>query len=121
MGSPSADRRGVIGQDSTSLHSCVTASIHPDFIRRSFPAHAGEASLDPMTHAPAKNFLPHRLFAAGLVLLGFGFAAAGIYVGEIDDAPGAAVIGLALLVSCIAGAVRAVRRAHRNRSGNRDA
>ena len=47
--------------------------------------------------------------AVGLIAIGIGLAAAGIYVGETDDAPGAAVGGILLAFCLVALAVRAVR------------
>lgn len=47
-----------------------------------------------------------------LVILGAAFAAGGIYVGETDDAPGAALLGLLLGLGAIAFAVRIARRKH---------
>lgn len=52
-----------------------------------------------------------NLVAAGaLIALGFGFAAAGIYVGHTDDAPGAALLGFILMAAAIALAVRIALR-----------
>jgi len=36
-----------------------------------------------------------------VVLIGIGFAIAGVYVGEMDDAPGAALLGVIIMVSII--------------------
>lgn len=47
------------------------------------------------------------LFAIG-VLIGI----AGIYIGEIDDAPGAALIGFLLMIVLVVLGVRAARRRH---------
>jgi hypothetical protein len=44
------------------------------------------------------------------VAVGVAIAAAGIYVGEADDAPGAALIGIVLMIGALALAVRAARR-----------
>lgn len=41
------------------------------------------------------------LFAIALVVLGVAFAFCGIYVGHMDDAPGAAGIGFALFFVCV--------------------
>lgn len=46
----------------------------------------------------------------GLGTLGVALAAGGIYVGETDDAPGAALLGLLLMIGLIALAVRIARR-----------
>ncbi|MGQ0562604.1 MAG: hypothetical protein ACT443_12110 [Gemmatimonadota bacterium] len=47
--------------------------------------------------------------ALGLVGLGVALAAAGIYIGEMDDAPGAALIGILLMISAVALAVKTAR------------
>ena len=48
--------------------------------------------------------------ALGLVVIGVALAAAGIYVGETDDAPGAALLGILLMIATLVFAVRIVRR-----------
>jgi uncharacterized membrane protein len=45
-----------------------------------------------------------------LATLGVALATAGIYVGEADDAPGAALLGLLLMVGLVAIAVKIVWR-----------
>jgi hypothetical protein len=50
------------------------------------------------------------ILAFGLGAAGIAFAAAGIYVGETDDAPGAALLGILLMIGLIAFAVRTARR-----------
>ena len=45
-----------------------------------------------------------------LVAIGGGFAAAGFYVGQTDDSPGAALIGLVVMASMVALAIRLARR-----------
>jgi hypothetical protein len=46
----------------------------------------------------------------GLVATGVALAAAGIYVGEIDDAPGAALIGIGLMIGAVVLGVKIARR-----------
>ena len=47
-----------------------------------------------------------------LVAIGVGLAAAGIYIGETDDAPGAALMGILLALVIVTLGVRtALRRA----------
>jgi hypothetical protein len=46
----------------------------------------------------------------GLVAVGAGLCAAGIYVGETDDAPGAALIGIVLMIVALTFAVKLARR-----------
>lgn len=55
---------------------------------------------------PVKNLL----LAFGLGAIGIALAAAGIYVGETDDAPGAALLGLLLMIALMIFAVRTARR-----------
>jgi tetrahydromethanopterin S-methyltransferase subunit C len=48
--------------------------------------------------------------AIGLIAIGVGLAAAGIYIGETDDAPGATLIGILLMIGAVALGIRTVRR-----------
>jgi len=57
-----------------------------------------------------KSSVTNVLIALGLIVIGVGIAAAGIYIGEIDDAPGAALIGILLLIGAVAFGVRIMRR-----------
>ena len=50
------------------------------------------------------------LLALGLVVIGIAIGAAGIYVGDTDDAPGAALMGIVLMIAAVAFAVRIARR-----------
>ena len=53
---------------------------------------------------------PNVLLALGLVVIGIAIGAAGIYVGDTDDAPGAALMGIVLMIGAVAFAVRIARR-----------
>ncbi len=55
--------------------------------------------------------------ALGLVAIGVGLAAAGIYIGETDDAPGAALLGILLAIGMVAFAIRVGRRQEAAPSG----
>lgn len=44
------------------------------------------------------------------VVAGLGVGGLGIYIGETDDAPGAALIGIVLMIGLIALAVRSALR-----------
>ena len=57
--------------------------------------------------------MKRRMIAAGLILLGVGFLALGLTVGHLDDAPGAVGIGGMLLIACLYGACRILRRERR--------
>jgi len=48
--------------------------------------------------------------ALGFVALGVALAAAGIYVGDTDDAPGAALLGILLLIGSVVLGVKIARR-----------
>ena len=50
------------------------------------------------------------LMALGLIAIGVGIAATGIYIGETDDAPGAALLGILLMVGAVALGVRTAQR-----------
>ena len=62
------------------------------------------------TENPGKMSGKQLAGALGLGTLGVALAAGGIYVGETDDAPGAALLGLLLMIGLIALAVRTARR-----------
>ena len=51
-----------------------------------------------------------QALAFAAVVIGVLIAGAGIYVGETDDAPGAALIGILLLIGAIVLAAKIVRR-----------
>lgn len=54
---------------------------------------------------------PKKLvLAVGLIAIGLAIGAAGIYLGDTDDAPGAALIGIVLMIGLIAFGVRTARR-----------
>ena len=50
------------------------------------------------------------LMALVLVAVGLGIAAGAIYLGDTDDAPGASLVGILLLLGAVTLAVRIVRR-----------
>ena len=57
-----------------------------------------------------KSSVTNVLIALGLIVIGVGTAAAGIYIGETDDAPGAALLGILLMIGAVALSVRTMRR-----------
>ena len=57
-----------------------------------------------------KHSVTNLVMALGLVAIGVAVAAAGIYVGDTDDAPGAALIGILLMIGAVALGVRIARR-----------
>jgi hypothetical protein len=46
------------------------------------------------------------IVVTGLIAMGLTIAAAGIYIGETDDAPGAALMGILVALGMIAFAVK---------------
>lgn len=50
------------------------------------------------------------MLALGLVAIGVALAGAGIYVGDTDDAPGAALLGILLMIGAVVLGVRTARR-----------
>lgn len=63
----------------------------------------------------------HLFAPLGLIVLGIGLGAAGIYVGETDDAPGAALLGILLMLGLVALGVRTAWRRRRSDAGSRNA
>lgn len=55
---------------------------------------------------PVRNLV----MASGLAVVGLAIAAAGIHVGETDDAPGAALTGLLLMIIALVFSVKIARR-----------
>lgn len=54
--------------------------------------------------------LANLVMALGLVAIGIAIGAADIYIGETDDAPGAALIGILLMIGAVVPGVRKARR-----------
>jgi Na+/melibiose symporter-like transporter len=61
--------------------------------------------MNTMTSSGTKFALPLCLIVVGLAL-----GAAGIYIGDTDDAPGAALIGIVLMITAVVFGVRMARR-----------
>jgi hypothetical protein len=57
-----------------------------------------------------KSSVTNLVTAFGLVAIGVALGAAGIYIGETDDAPGAALIGILLMIGAVVLGVRTARR-----------
>lgn len=51
-----------------------------------------------------------QFMAIGLVALGLVVCAVGIYIGDTDDAPGAALAGIVLMIGAVILGVKIVRR-----------
>ena len=57
-----------------------------------------------------KSSATNVIRALGLVGIGVGIAAGGIYLGDTDDAPGAALAGILLMIGALVLALRTLRR-----------
>jgi hypothetical protein len=57
-----------------------------------------------------KSSVRNFVVALGFIGVGVAIGAAGIYVGQIDDAPGAGLIGIVLMIAAVALGVRTMRR-----------
>ena len=57
-----------------------------------------------------ESSVTNLVMGLGLVVAGVVIGAAGIYIGETDDAPGAALIGILLMIGAGVFGVRIARR-----------
>jgi len=57
-----------------------------------------------------KSSVTNLVMALGLVAIGVAIGAASIYIGDTDDAPGAALISILLMIGTVALGVRTARR-----------
>jgi len=57
-----------------------------------------------------KSAVTNLVKALGIVAIGLAIGAAGIYIGDTDDAPGAALIGILLMIGAVVLGVRTARR-----------
>jgi hypothetical protein len=57
-----------------------------------------------------KSSLTKVAMALGFVIGGVAIGAAGIYIGETDDAPGAALLGILLMIGAVVLGARTARR-----------
>ena len=76
--------------------------------------HTPGADWAPMKQPPKADLMKpsakNLLVALGFAAAGMAIAAAGIYVGDTDDAPGAAVLSILLMIGAVAVAVKFARR-----------
>jgi tetrahydromethanopterin S-methyltransferase subunit C len=57
-----------------------------------------------------KSSATNMIKAVSFIAIGLAIGAAGIYVGDTDDAPGAALLGLLLMIGLVVLGVKAARR-----------
>jgi hypothetical protein len=57
-----------------------------------------------------KSSARNLILAFGLGAIGVALGAAGIYIGDTDDAPGAALLGIGLMIGLVALGVRTALR-----------
>jgi hypothetical protein len=56
-----------------------------------------------------KSSVTNVAMALGFVAIGVAIGVAGIYIGDMDDAPGAALVGILLMIGAMALGVRTAR------------
>lgn len=61
-----------------------------------------------------KPSVANALLAIAVVAIGIAIAAGAIYVGDTDDAPGASLVGILLMLGSFVFAVRIARRKQRH-------
>jgi hypothetical protein len=59
---------------------------------------------------PMKSSGSNLGMGVGIVAIGVAIAALGIYIGDTDDAPGAALIGILLMIGAVMLGVKIARR-----------
>jgi hypothetical protein len=64
----------------------------------------------PSTGGIVKTPVKNLVLAFAFISLGVALAAGGIYVGETDDAPGAALLGLLLMAGLVVLGVKTARK-----------
>ena len=94
-------RNATVASNSPGIHS---GFIKPSRLRRML------GSSKPMKEILVNSSPKKLVLATGLVVAGLAIGAAGIYVGETDDAPGAALLGLVLMIGLIVLGIRTARR-----------
>jgi hypothetical protein len=57
-----------------------------------------------------KSSVTNVVLALGLITIGVAIGVAGIYIGDTDDAPGAALIGILSMIGMMALGVSTARR-----------
>jgi len=57
-----------------------------------------------------RSSVANLVMGIGLIVVGLAIGAAGIYVGDTDDAPGAALIGILLMIGAVVLGVRKALR-----------
>lgn len=67
-------------------------------------------TVEPMKENPMKSSAAKSVNALALILVGLAVGVGGIYIGETDDAPGASLIAIVLMIGLIALGIRAARR-----------
>jgi tetrahydromethanopterin S-methyltransferase subunit C len=57
-----------------------------------------------------KSPVTNLVLALGIIAIGLAIGAAGIYIGDKDDAPGGALMGILLTIGAIVPGVKIARR-----------
>jgi hypothetical protein len=99
-------------RDTGGMNSCLHAHVVKRVCYGSF-SNAPPLLLDESSDLKGdlmKSSFTNLSIALLLIVIGVGIAAAGIYIGETDDAPGAALIGILLMIGAVMLAVRTMWR-----------
>lgn len=99
MAGGSPDRPGLAF--GIRLFGLLARPIHPDFTASSSSLHAAGACCTPMSKPSWKSPTRNLILGINLILFGLALGAAGITLGESDDAPGAAVLGFLLAIGLL--------------------
>ena len=62
------------------------------------------------SHLCQECSVANSVVGLALIAIGGAIGAAGIYIGETDDAPGAALVGIVLMIGAVVFGVRIARR-----------
>jgi uncharacterized membrane protein len=100
----------LVGKPSTQVLDTQTILCYTRSVQSMKLAAACQRRVRCLKGDRMKFSVTNVLMALGLVTIGVTLAAAGIYIGDTDDAPGAALLGILLLIGAVALGVRTVRR-----------
>ena len=93
-----------------SVQPVNSSGFHGGFINTSCPEYTLSAMKQPLNENPVKSSAMNLVIGLSLVAIGVAIGAAGIHIGDTDDAPGAALMGIGLMIAAVAFGVRTMRR-----------
>lgn len=97
------------------IHSAILIGtpirpVHLDFTPSSSALHNASVRSGTSKLVPVKFIAAPWVRPLAFLILGLAAAAIGIRIGETDEAPGAALLGLLLMLALVFLAIRSVRR-----------